>query len=176
MNLTSKLGYQFQYCNVSTKDNLLWWNHDATQQRSSIGLDTTRTGSSGTTKYLLSPSGKPLGYKWAPSGQNWANDGGAYYLTDRQGTVTSLAAGDNGIEAAIYRYSPYGEWRVADEHYDGAKANRIQFHGLLYDDATGLYRTDTRWYDPTTGRFTQPDTTAYETNPYLYAGSSQMRV
>jgi len=165
--------YEYGYVQQSNQGNLMWWNHGSTQQRSPIGLDTTRTDNAGTTKYLLSPSGKPLAYKWAPNGGDWKTDPGLYYLTDRQGSITSTATGDHGLEAAIYRYSPYGEWRVADEHYDGGtKANRIQFHGLLYDDATGLYRTDTRWYDPTTGRFTQPDTTAYETNPYLYAAGN----
>ncbi len=165
--------YQYSYTNHGTNTSMMWWNHGATQQRSPVGLDTTVTESSGTTKYLLHPSGKPLAYKWAPNGGDWKTDDGLYYLTDRQGSVTSTATGDYGLEAAIYRYSPYGETRVADEHYDGGtKANHLGFHGLLYDDATGLYRTDTRWLDPTTGRFTQPDTAAYETNPYLYAAGN----
>jgi len=165
--------YEYGYVQHSDQGNLMWWNHGSTQQRSPIGLDTTVTESSGTTKYLLHPSGKPLAYKWVANGGGRKTAPGLYYLTDRQGSVTSTATGDHGLEAAIYRYSPYGEWRVADEHYDGGtKANRIQFHGLLYDDATGLYRTDTRWYDPGTGRFTQPDTAAKEANPYLYAGAN----
>ncbi|MFF7360761.1 RHS repeat-associated core domain-containing protein, partial [Streptomyces sp. NPDC008125] len=38
-----------------------------------------------------------------------------------------------------------------------------------YTDPTGLYKMGARYYDPTLGRFTQPDPSGQETNPYLYA-------
>uniref|UniRef100_UPI0037DC730F RHS repeat-associated core domain-containing protein n=1 Tax=Streptomyces sp. WAC05458 TaxID=2487412 RepID=UPI0037DC730F len=38
-----------------------------------------------------------------------------------------------------------------------------------YADPTGLYKMGHRYYDPTFGRFTQPDPSGQETNPYLYA-------
>ncbi|WP_435879361.1 RHS repeat-associated core domain-containing protein [Streptomyces mutabilis] len=38
-----------------------------------------------------------------------------------------------------------------------------------YADPTGLYKMGHRYYDPTLGRFTQPDPSGQETNPYLYA-------
>ncbi|MGW2495650.1 RHS repeat-associated core domain-containing protein [Streptomyces pseudogriseolus] len=37
-----------------------------------------------------------------------------------------------------------------------------------YADPTGLYKMGHRYYAPL-GRFTQPDTSGQETNPYLYA-------
>lgn len=165
------VAWAYKYTNNNDHTGVMWWNHGNTHHRSMIGLDTTTTDTNGTTKYLLAPSGKPLGYKWAKDG-NWKNAEAAYYLTDRQGSITSIAGGQYGNEAAIYRYTPYGEHRVTDEHYDGTQANRLGYHGLLYDDATGLWRTTTRWYDSTLGRFTQPDTSAEETNPYLYAAGA----
>ncbi|WP_438817029.1 RHS repeat-associated core domain-containing protein [Streptomyces griseoflavus] len=36
-------------------------------------------------------------------------------------------------------------------------------------DPTGLYKMGHRYYDPTLGRFTQPDPSGQETNAYLYA-------
>ncbi|MGZ2362332.1 RHS repeat-associated core domain-containing protein, partial [Streptomyces sp. 372A] len=38
-----------------------------------------------------------------------------------------------------------------------------------YNDPTGLYKMGARYYDPTLGRFTQPDPSGQETNTYLYA-------
>ncbi|MFJ5999843.1 RHS repeat-associated core domain-containing protein [Streptomyces sp. NPDC092370] len=38
-----------------------------------------------------------------------------------------------------------------------------------YLDPTGLYKMGHRYYDPSFGRFTQPDPSGQETNPYLYA-------
>ncbi|MFG2322322.1 RHS repeat-associated core domain-containing protein [Streptomyces sp. NPDC048568] len=36
-----------------------------------------------------------------------------------------------------------------------------------YADPTGLYKMGHRYYDPTLGRFTQPDPSGQEKNPYL---------
>ncbi|MGA5732041.1 RHS repeat-associated core domain-containing protein, partial [Streptomyces seoulensis] len=38
-----------------------------------------------------------------------------------------------------------------------------------YLDSSGLYKMGARYNDPTLGRFTQPDPSGQETNPYLYA-------
>ncbi|WP_374193990.1 RHS repeat-associated core domain-containing protein [Streptomyces sp. MBT97] len=38
-----------------------------------------------------------------------------------------------------------------------------------YQDPTGLYHLKARCYDAHTGRFTQPDPSGREQNPYLYA-------
>ncbi|MER7663569.1 RHS repeat-associated core domain-containing protein, partial [Streptomyces sp. NPDC096193] len=38
-----------------------------------------------------------------------------------------------------------------------------------YQDPTGLYHYAARYYDPNIGRFTQPDPSGQEKNPYLYA-------
>lgn len=68
---------------------------------------------------------------------------------------------------------PYGNIRVATgQDIDLAWNNRLLYTGALLDTATGLYRLGIRWYDPNTGRFTQPDPTTQETNPYTYAGGN----
>ncbi|MCS0601443.1 RHS repeat-associated core domain-containing protein [Streptomyces sp. LP11] len=38
-----------------------------------------------------------------------------------------------------------------------------------YQDPTGLYHLQARYYDANIGRFTQPDPSGQEQNPYLYA-------
>ncbi|MFG2677346.1 RHS repeat-associated core domain-containing protein [Streptomyces sp. NPDC048445] len=38
-----------------------------------------------------------------------------------------------------------------------------------YQDPTGLYHFAARYYDPNIGRFTTPDPSGQEQNPYLYA-------
>ncbi|MFF5541752.1 RHS repeat-associated core domain-containing protein [[Kitasatospora] papulosa] len=39
-----------------------------------------------------------------------------------------------------------------------------------YQDPTGIYHFAARYYDPNVGRFTSPDPSGQEENPYLYAG------
>ncbi|MGW4853717.1 RHS repeat-associated core domain-containing protein [Streptomyces sp. NPDC004288] len=68
-----------------------------------------------------------------------------------------------------------------DPHRHGqhpqAQFARTAFHHTALDyagaylDSTGLYKMGARYYDPHLGRFTEPDPSGPETNPYLYAAS-----
>ena len=85
-----------------------------------------------------------------------------YYLTDAQGTVTAVV--DNaGNQLAAYTYTPYGAARTTT----GTLTQPNQYTGA-YLDPTGLYHLGARSYDPTLGRYTQPDPSGKETNPYAY--------
>ncbi|MGW8723677.1 RHS repeat-associated core domain-containing protein [Streptomyces althioticus] len=88
-----------------------------------------------------------------------------YYLTDATGNVLGLVD-TIGKRTHTYAYGPTGLPRgttteaVPQPHrYTGA-----------YLDLTGLYKMGHRYYDPSLGRFTQPDASGQEANPYLYAG------
>jgi RHS repeat-associated protein len=45
---------------------------------------------------------------------------------------------------------------------------------LAFNPLTGLYETDTRWYDPAMGRFTSEDPSGLgpDSDPYRYAGNN----
>ncbi|MFF7542234.1 RHS repeat-associated core domain-containing protein [Streptomyces canus] len=45
---------------------------------------------------------------------------------------------------------------------------RCRYTGT-YLDPSGLYKMGARYYDPQLGRFTQPDPSGKESNPYAYA-------
>ncbi|WP_455681288.1 RHS repeat-associated core domain-containing protein [Streptomyces griseoluteus] len=87
-----------------------------------------------------------------------------YYVTDDQGAPSALVD-NSGAKQGRWDYSPTGGARAGNNSlvdqpfgYTGA-----------YLDSTGLYKMGTRYYDPTLGRFTQPDPSGKETNAYLYA-------
>jgi RHS repeat-associated protein len=86
-----------------------------------------------------------------------------YYLTDALGSVLAMAD-ETGTKVNEYRYSPRG--------VDGTFTEKIpqpyRFAGG-YQDPTGLYHLKARYYDPRIGRFTSPDPSGQEKNPYLYA-------
>ncbi|MGD9681613.1 MAG: RHS repeat-associated core domain-containing protein [Candidatus Obscuribacterales bacterium] len=73
--------------------------------------------------------------------------------------ATSDAAGDL-IDK--YKYSPWGESPSLSGTLWG-------FTGQRYDSETGLYHYKARYYDPTTGRFLQPDPVGYKDGLHLYA-------
>ncbi|GHH55407.1 RHS repeat-associated protein [Streptomyces candidus] len=63
-----------------------------------------------------------------------------------------------------YRYSPRG----VDGTFTEKVPQPYRFAGG-YQDPTGLYHLKARYYDPRIGRFTSPDPSGQEQNPYLYA-------
>ncbi|MEU6572201.1 RHS repeat-associated core domain-containing protein, partial [Streptomyces parvulus] len=88
-----------------------------------------------------------------------------YYLTDATGNVLGLA--DNtGKRTHTYAYGPTGLPRTTPTE---SVPQPYRYAGA-YADPTGLYKMGHRYYDPTLGRFTQPDPSGQETNAYLYAG------
>ena len=50
----------------------------------------------------------------------------------------------------------------------GTVTTPFLFQGNYYDALTGLYRTPTRFYDPATGRWTQPSRDAYAPSQSRY--------
>ncbi|MGW9498903.1 RHS repeat-associated core domain-containing protein [Streptomyces prasinus] len=113
-------------------------------------------------------AGVDMGFNREPGGTlNSMTTGGKtyYYLTDAIGSVVALADGD-GNKVNTYAYSPRGVRILAQSSEPVAQPYR--FAGG-YQDPTGLYHLRARYYDANIGRFTQPDPSGQEQNPYLYA-------
>ncbi len=73
-------------------------------------------------------------------------------------------AAETGAKVNEYRYSPRG----VDGTFTEKVPQPYRFAGG-YQDPTGLYHYGARYYDPRIGRFTSPDPSGQEKNPYLYA-------
>ncbi|WVU05534.1 RHS repeat-associated core domain-containing protein [Streptomyces prasinus] len=113
-------------------------------------------------------AGVDMGFNREPGGTlNSMTTGGKtyYYLTDAIGSVVALADAD-GNKVNTYAYSPRGVRILAQSSEPVAQPYR--FAGG-YQDPTGLYHLQARYYDADIGRFTQPDPSGQEQNPYLYA-------
>ncbi|MFQ6146746.1 RHS repeat-associated core domain-containing protein [Streptomyces seoulensis] len=88
-----------------------------------------------------------------------------YYLTDAIGSVIGLVDVD-GNKVDTYTYSPRGVRLLAQSSEPVAQPYRFAGN---YQDPTGLYHLQNRYSDANIGRFTQPDPSGQEKNPYLYA-------
>ncbi|MDQ0407083.1 RHS repeat-associated core domain-containing protein [Streptomyces sp. NPDC000349] len=133
-----------------TKLGSTWFHHTA------LGLASTTT------------NGVDTGFIREPSGTlNSMTTGGKsyYYLTDATGNVLGLTD-STGKRTHTYAYGPTGLPRTTPTE---SVPQPYRYAGA-YADPTGLYKMGHRYYDPTLGRFTQPDPSGQETNPYLYAG------
>jgi RHS repeat-associated protein len=132
-----------------TKLGSTWFHHTA------LGLASTTT------------NGVDTGFIREPAGTlNSMTTGGKsyYYLTDAIGNVLGLVD-DAGKRTHTYAYGPTGLPRGTTTE---AVPQPFRYAGA-YADPTGLYKMGHRYYDPSLGRFTQPDPSGQETNPYLYA-------
>ncbi|MFJ8871749.1 RHS repeat-associated core domain-containing protein [Streptomyces sp. NPDC102473] len=120
-----------------------------------LGLASTTTGSTDT-EFVREPGGTLN--SMTRSGKSY------YYLTDATGNVLG-AVDQTGTRTHTYAFTPTGTPRTTPTE---AVPQPYQYAGA-YNDPTGLYKMGARYYDPTLGRFTQPDPSGQETNPYLYA-------
>ena len=54
-------------------------------------------------------------------------------------------------------------------------AERVRFTGKDYDEVTGLYYFNARWYDPLLGRFTSEDPARDGINWHVYVRNNPLR-
>jgi RHS repeat-associated protein len=96
--------------------------------------------------------------------------GGAsyYYTADMLGSVINMTDSSQ-TTVASYSYGTWGDTLTATGTQ--AAGNPWRF-ATGYTDATGLIKMGARYYQPTTGRFTQPDPSGQEKNRYAYAGNN----
>ena len=78
-----------------------------------------------------------------------------YYLynKDIQGGTSSLVKEDGSADAT-YQYTDFGETTIQGD--DQAK-NEVSYTGGIYDQSTGLYYLNARYYNPEDGRFMTED-------------------
>ena len=79
-----------------------------------------------------------------------------YYLynKDIQGSTSSLVKEDGSADAT-YQYTDFGETTIQGD--DQAK-NEVSYTGGIYDQSTGLYYLNARYYNPEDGGFLTEDT------------------
>ena len=89
-----------------------------------------------------------------------------YYHPDYLGS-TSLQTDQNGNQIQHFEYSAFGQTRYT-QSTNVFKVSRL-YTGQRFDDGTGLYYYNARYYDPELGRFIQPDTEIPDlSNPQSY--------
>ena len=84
-----------------------------------------------------------------------------YYLRNLQGDV--IAIYDTvGVKVAEYAYDAFGNCTITSTTNSIiAHANPIRYRGYYYDEDTGLYYCNARYYNPEWRRFISPDSTEY---------------
>ena len=106
-----------------------------------------------------------------------------YYVKNLQGDVVAITD-SNGAVLVQYRYDAWGDWNwTFTSGLTGlsqyiASYNPFRYRGYYYDDESGFYYLNSRYYDPEVGRFLNGDVyistgqglTGY--NMYVYCGNN----
>ena len=158
------------------------------------GVRTTKTAGSVTHKYYYA-SGKLLRETWTQDNTAYVldflyNQNGSpyalkytagtaaavtyYYVLNLQGDVICLVD-STGATVANYDYDPWGKvLAVTDANGNAitstthiANLNPLRYRGYYYDAETGFYYLQSRYYDPSIGRFINADSYASTGVSYL---------
>ena len=117
---------------------------------------TTDGDNSQTSQNLIGTDGNIL------ATQRYGSDHTDYllYHKDIQGSTTSLVKEDGSADAT-YRYTDFGETTI---NGDNKAENEVCYTGGIYDQRTGLYYLNARYYNPEDGGFLTEDAYRGETN------------
>jgi len=129
------------------------------------------TWGSNTIDFFYDANGTPYAMKY---------DGAVYYyVTNLQGDVMYIMdANQNGV--ASYDYDPYG--KVISAMGILSDVNPLRYRGYVYDQETGFYYLQSRYYDPAVGRFINADSYASTGqgiigyNMFAYCGNSPVKL
>lgn len=159
--------------------------YDAARQR------VLKTGTFGTTRFVYDQAGHLI-YEVTPNGSTrntvWLGDiplaiidqnaagakAATYFIeTDFSNTPRYLrpAVGDLTKVVWYWQVTPYGDFPATD----GLKLNfNLRYPGQYYDAESKLHYNHTRYFQPRTGRYLQPDLIGLEggINVYTYAGGN----
>ena len=112
--------------------------------------------------FIYDENNQPFAMRYKASGSN--NYATYYYILNVQGDVIGLLNA-NGAIAAKYTYDPWGKVTVQSPNGTAntssafiGNINPLRYRGYYYDNDTGLYYLQSRYYDPAIGRFINADT------------------
>ena len=102
-----------------------------------------------------------------------------YYLRNAQGDIVKLIDA-SGASVVEYTYDTWGKEVQTTGSLAGTLGSfqPFRYRGYVYDEETGLYYLQSRYYDPTTGRFISADTLlstgqgVLGHNAYAYCGNN----
>lgn len=164
--------------NINTYDKAIQMSYDSNGMRTQKNVDGVKTNyyyDSSNNLFALTQGNDTLFFYYDNSGEVMSvscNGTMYFYIKDLQGDITEIVDKD-GKAVAEYAYDAWGNMLT---EYNGTltveKLNPFRYRGYVYDEETGLYYLQSRYYDPLTGRFLNADTNLNSNilglNVYIY--------
>ena len=122
-----------------------------------VARETIKTNDSLTAvlDFIYDESGKPFALKYSTNGTSFQT---YYYVLNLQGDVVKLIHYIPGFEyesVATYEYDAWGN--IVSSSGRLAEINPLRYRGYYYDNETGFYYLQSRYYDPANRRFISAD-------------------
>ena len=134
--------------------------HEYLTLNSKVARETIRTNNTLTAvlDFVYDESGKPFALKYSTNGTSFET---YYYVLNLQGDVVKLIHYIPGFEyesVATYEYDAWGN--IVSSSGRLAEINPLRYRGYYYDNETGFYYLQSRYYDPANRRFINADSLA----------------
>ena len=127
--------------------------HEYLTLNGKVARETIKTNNSLTAvlDFVYDESGKPFALKYSTNGTSFQT---YYYVLNLQGDVVKLIQESGGV-VARYTYDAWGN--LLDSGGNLAEVNPLRYRGYYYDNETGFYYLQSRYYDPANRRFINAD-------------------
>ncbi|MBM7871484.1 RHS repeat-associated protein [Clostridium pascui] len=172
-------GYTYTWENGRQLKSIVKGNSNISFKYNDSGIRTEKTVNGKTTKYHLlgdkvtfETDGENSIYYTYDSNDNLVsmnlNGVEYYYIRNAQGDITGLFD-KTGKTVVSYRYDSWGQIINIDGELKDTlgKINPYRYRGYRYDDETSLYYLQSRYYNPSWGRFINADGIAGQTSNLL---------
>ena len=133
--------------------------HEYLTLNGKVARETIKTNNSLTAvlDFIYDESGKPFALKYSTNGTSFET---YYYVLNLQGDVVKLIHYIPGFEYESVATYEYDAWGNVSSSGRLAEINPLRYRGYYYDNETGFYYLQSRYYDPANRRFINADSLA----------------
>ena len=130
--------------------------HEYLTLNGKVARETIKTNNSLTAvlDFIYDESGKPFALKYSTNGTSFQT---YYYVLNLQGDVVKLIHYIPGFEYESVATYEYDAWSNVSSSGRLAEINPLRYRGYYYDNETGFYYLQSRYYDPANRRFISAD-------------------
>ena len=143
--------------------------HEYLTLNGKVARETIRTNNTLTAvlDFIYDESGKPFALKYSTNGTSFET---YYYVLNLQGDVVKLIHYIPGFEYESVATYEYDAWGNVSSSGRLAEINPLRYRGYYYDNETGFYYLQSRYYDPANRRFISAD--SYQSTGQGFVGTN----
>ena len=143
--------------------------HEYLTLNGKVARETIKTNNSLTAvlDFVYDESGKPFALKYSTNGTSFQT---YYYVLNLQGDVVKLIHYIPGFEYESVATYEYDAWGNVSSSGKLAEINPLRYRGYYYDNETGFYYLQSRYYDPANRRFISAD--SYQSTGQGFVGTN----